>query len=130
MVEHTLLHYSPRCDRGERYASRRWLAWPTWAFRVIVPQPFPGGLNCLQRVVLGVLRASALTHDELGQRLGLAPALIAHIERELLGMGYLEEGRRLTARGAAHWPSQRRRTPTLRRPGCLPTRGVMACGPS
>lgn len=107
MPEHTLLDYRPTHERGERYHQRRWLAWPAWAHRVVAPVPAQHELDLLQRAILGVLRASRLTCDELGSLLGVAPELIAHVEHGLRCSGHLDAQRSVTEQGRASLQAER-----------------------
>lgn len=99
MGEPVLLDYGPRREPRERYRSRRWIAWPARAFRVIAPRRAASQLNCLQRAVLALLRASALSNEELAHALGLVPELVGHVVAELQAATYLDGARGLSSRG-------------------------------
>ncbi len=81
------------------YASgRRWLLWPTWAYRVLVPQPKPERLNLFQRAVLSLCRAGIVHAGEIAQRLDFDKELAAYILDQLGGMGLLDRRKQLTER--------------------------------
>lgn len=81
------------------YASgRRWLLWPTWAYRVLVPQPKPERLNLFQRAVLSLCRAGIVHTGEIAQRLDFDKELAAYILDQLGGMGLLDRRKQLTER--------------------------------
>ena len=81
------------------YASgRQWLLWPTWAYRVIVPQPKPERLNLFQRSVLSLCRAGIVHAGEIAQRLDFDKELAAYILNQLEGMGLLDRRKQLTER--------------------------------
>ena len=81
------------------YASgRQWLLWPTWAYRVIVPQPKPERLNLFQRSVLSLCRAGIVHAGEIAQRLNFDKELAAYILNQLEGMGLLDRSKQLTER--------------------------------
>lgn len=101
MAEQTLLDYRPTHERGDRYRERRWLAWPAWAHRIVAPVPVPRELDVLQRAILGVLRASTLTANEIAPLLGVAPELVAHVEHDLRCAGKLDAQRAVTEHGRA-----------------------------
>lgn len=99
VTELVVLDYGPRTADRERYAQRRWLALPVWAFRVLAPRPAPRPLNLLQAAVLTSLRASASPPSQLGARLGVHQELVTHVEHELTCAGYVDAERRPTKRG-------------------------------
>ena len=84
--ETTVLNYGQRthADPGRRN-DRVWLGWPAWAFRVVAPEVRSNRLNALQKAVLGVLRASKLTAEELGRCLGVHRELAAFVVADLQG---------------------------------------------
>ena len=99
-TETPILSYGPRAhaDPGGRN-DRVWVLWPAWAFRVVAPEFRSGGVNLLQKAVLGVLRASRLTAAELGERLGVHHELAAFIATELETQGRLDAEWTVTKRG-------------------------------
>ncbi len=98
--ETPVLSYGPRphANPGRRN-DREWLLWPARAFRVVAPELRPHGVNLLQKAVLGVLRASRLTADELGARLGVHPELAAFVAMELHTQGRIDDTWTVTGRG-------------------------------
>lgn len=81
------------------YASgRQWLLWPTWAYRVLVPQPKPERLNLFQRSVLSLCRAGIVHAGEIAQRLDFDKELAAYILDQLGSMGLLDRHKQLTER--------------------------------
>ena len=81
------------------YASgRQWLLWPTWAYRVLVPQPKPERLNLFQRAVLSLCRAGIVHAGEIAQMLDFDKELAAYILDQLGGMGLLDRRKQLTER--------------------------------
>jgi hypothetical protein len=78
---------------------RAWLLWPAWAFRIVAPEIRPRRINVLQRAVLGVLRASRLTAEEIGLRLGIHAELAAFVVAELQGEGRVDEAWNVTKAG-------------------------------
>ena len=99
-AETPILSYGPRAhaDPGSRN-DRVWVLWPAWAFRVVAPEFQSGGVNLLQKAVLGVLRASRLTAAELGERLGVHPDLAAFVATELETQGRIDAEWTITKRG-------------------------------
>ena len=81
------------CAKG-----RQWLLWPTWAYRVIVPQPKPERLNLFQRAVLSLCRAGIVHAGEIAQKLYFDKELAAYILDQLEGMGLLDRRKQLTER--------------------------------
>jgi len=70
--------------RGLRWKQRRYILWPAWAWRVVVPQAHVMALNPLQRVVLRLLAAGKRRYAEIGELLALPAELVAYIGQELV----------------------------------------------
>ena len=85
--ETPVVSYEPRAGHADpgRRNDRVWLSWPAWAFRVVAPELRSSRLNALQKAVLGVLRASKLTAEELGTCLGVHRELAAFVVADLQG---------------------------------------------
>ena len=99
-VETAVLDYGPRAhaDPGPRN-NRVWVLWPAWAFRVIAPEFRRSPVNALQKAVLGVLRASRHTAQELAERLGIHRELAAFVINELQTQGRVDDQGTVTRRG-------------------------------
>ena len=98
--ETAMLSYGqdPHANPGGRN-DRVWLGWPVWAFSVVAPELRSNRLNALQKVVLGVLRASKLTAAELGHRLGIHRELAAFVVADLQGRQHVDSDGAVTEAG-------------------------------
>jgi hypothetical protein len=97
-----VLSYRPRAPRAHDPGGRNdrvWLLWPAWAFRVIAPEFRERRINVLQKAVLAILRASKLTAQEMGHRLGINPELAAYVVSELQGHSRVDAGWNVTKAG-------------------------------
>ena len=100
--ETPVLSYRPRAPRAHDPGGRNdrvWLLWPAWAFRVIAPEFRERRINVLQKAVLAILRASKLTAEEMGHRLGINPELAAYVVSELQGQTRVDAGWNVTGAG-------------------------------
>jgi hypothetical protein len=100
--ETPVLSYRPRASRAHDPGGRNdrvWLLWPAWAFRVIAPEFRERRINVLQKAVLAILRASKLTAEEMGHRLGINPELAAYVVSELQGQTRVDPGWNVTRAG-------------------------------
>lgn len=88
----------PHANPGERN-ERAWLLWPAWAFRIVAPEFKRRRINVLQHAVLGILRASRLTADEIGYRLGIHAELAAFVVSELQEQGRVDDAWNVTRAG-------------------------------
>ncbi len=88
----TVLDYRARThERGLRWSRKRWLLWPVWAWRVVVPTSRNRNLNPVQRAVLRLHIAGVNRFDVLGELLDLDKQLMAYVVAELQGMSLLDE---------------------------------------
>lgn len=102
--ETPVLWYRPRAARAHDPGGRNdrvWLLWPAWAFRVIAPEIRERRINLLQKAVLAMLRASKMSAEEIGKRLGIHRELAAFVVLELQGQGRVDENWNLTRAGLA-----------------------------
>lgn len=94
--------FGPRVhDPGVRFKQRRFVLWPAWAWRAVVPVESAKGLNPLQRTVLRLARAGTRRYEEIAALLGLHPELIACVGQELIGLEAVDATGRVTPRGEA-----------------------------
>ena len=87
-----VLDYHARThERGLRWSKKRWLLWPVWAWRVVVPTSRSRKLNPVQRAVLRLHIAGVNRFDQLGELLDLDKQLMGYVVAELQGMSLLDE---------------------------------------
>lgn len=87
-----VLDYWPRThERGLQWSKKRWLLWPVWAWRVVVPTSRSRKLNPVQRAVLRLHIAGVNRFDQLGELLDLDKQLMGYVVAELQGMSLLDE---------------------------------------
>lgn len=89
----------------------RWVFWPVFVWRVVVPQPRPRRLNLFQKGVLGLARAGVADTETIADRLLLAPDLVSRVLTELEGMNLIDLERAPTRRGVAELEDIERETP-------------------
>jgi len=97
----------------QRYAQRRWLLWPFWAWPVAVPALRARGLNLFQHYVLALAARGVRAPAEVGARLDLGTDLAAFIARQLVDMGYLEGNGAPTHRGQRYLEKQDDQEPEI-----------------
>ena len=95
--ENPVLYFGPR--HHARWASREFLLWPAWAYRVVAPQIRRRSLNVLQRAVLGLCRAGSFKATGISADLSIHVDLAAFVLRELSDLGYLDKAGCPNARG-------------------------------
>lgn len=94
-----VLNYRPRSPVRYRDRSQLYILWPTYAYRVLAPQPFNSVANPFQRAVLGFFHMGVTRPEQISSELRLHPDLIVLIEGELVGMGLLGRDHALTQKG-------------------------------
>ncbi len=109
---------TPIIDMGpnslpQRYAQRRWLLWPFWAWPVAVPARRVRGLNLFQHYVLALAARGVRAPAELGSRLDLGTDLASFIARQLVDMGYLEGNGEPSHRGQRYLEEQDDQEPEI-----------------
>lgn len=77
----------------------RWVLWPVFAWRVVVPIPKQRTLNMFQRAALGLARAGVCRVVDVAERLMIAPDLVGLVTQELRSMGMLDHAGAPTKRG-------------------------------
>jgi hypothetical protein len=78
--------------------ARRWLVWPVFAYRVLLPSPGNPPFNVFQRAALDMCRAGVRDAEEIARRFALPLDLVGFVVEQLLGMGMLDDTRAPTAR--------------------------------
>ena len=87
--ERPALNFGPRSHA--RWNSRRFLLWPTWAYRVVAPRVRQRELNVLQRAVMGLCRAGVHRIDSIAEHLSVHIDLAAFILVELKDLRYIDQ---------------------------------------
>lgn len=87
--ERPALNFGPRSHA--RWSSRRFLLWPTWAYRVVAPRVRQREFNVLQRAVMGLCRAGVHRVDSIAEHLSVHTDLAAFILVELKDLGYIDQ---------------------------------------
>ncbi len=110
-MKNTFDKLTPIIDMGpntlpQRYAQRRWLLWPFWAWPVAVPARRVRGLNLFQHYVLALAARGIRTPADVGSRLDLGTDLAAFIAKQLVDMGFLEGNGAPTHRGQRYLEEQ------------------------
>lgn len=95
----TLMYQLRAHGHPGRRNDRFWFCWPALAYRVVAPVQRTRQMNVLQRTILGVLRSTNLTAQEIAVRLGIHRELVAHVVMELQVQGRLNEDWEITERG-------------------------------
>jgi hypothetical protein len=78
--------------------TRKWVLWPAFAYKVLLPARRDSAFNLFQRTVLGLCHAKVRAPSELQARLALPEELVAFILEQLQGMGLLDEANAPTPR--------------------------------
>lgn len=76
-----------RCD------SLRWILWPAFAFRVMLPGPSNPPFNIIQRGVLEMCRAGVREIESISKHLALPADLVRFVAEQLRGMDVLDDMR-------------------------------------
>jgi len=76
-----------------RWEARKWLVWPAFAFKVLLPARDNPPFNVFQRAVLDMCRAGVRDAEEISRRLALPVDLVGFVVEQLLGMGALDHTR-------------------------------------
>lgn len=96
----SVLDFGPMTHRrGVRWARRRNLLWPVYAWQVVAPEPRERSLNVLQRAVLRLHVTGTREHVKVGALLGIDPELVAFIAEELRQSAYIDEEGKATGSG-------------------------------
>lgn len=77
----------------------RWILWPTYAWRVLVPTTREHPLNIFERAVLKILRTGELDVSRISEMLELSPELVGLILLELEEKHCIKVGGAITQRG-------------------------------
>lgn len=78
--------------------TRKWVLWPAFAYKVLLPAPRDSAFNLFQRTVLDLCRAKVRAPSEIQARLVLPEELVTFILEQLQGMGLLDEANAPTPR--------------------------------
>lgn len=79
---------------------RRWLIWPAYAYRILIPSRQKAHFNIFQRVVLQLCRAGIHGNAEMAASCALSAELVAYIVEQLISMDLLDRERMLTSRAS------------------------------
>lgn len=96
-VDSPVLSFLKRYPR--HIVSKRYLLWPAWHYRVVVPMERSQILNILQKAVLGLCAAGLRRASDISTRLHLHLELVAHILTELRDFNLVDRTGAPTARG-------------------------------
>jgi hypothetical protein len=91
------LFYRPRAHKKPK--SRRYILWPSWAYRVIAPNVQQRKINILQKAVMGLLFARVSNAESIAESLAIHKDLVLFIISELNNHGYLDSKAILTQKG-------------------------------
>ena len=81
-----------------RWNTRRWLLWPAFAYKVLLPVRGNPPFNVFQQAALDMCRAGVREVEDISRRLALPVDLVSFVVEQLLGMGALDDTRSLTPR--------------------------------
>jgi hypothetical protein len=92
--------------------SRKYLAWPILAYKVLAPKPVQRKVNVFQKAVLGLCRAGKDDLYEISSYLQLDGEIVRFILSELRQAGYIDGNNKITGIGNQLWLSDIERPPT------------------
>jgi hypothetical protein len=81
-----------------RWKTRRWILWPAFAFKVLLPARANPPFNVFQRAALDMCRAGVRDAEEIARRLTLPTDLVGFVLEQLRSMDALDDARSPTAR--------------------------------
>lgn len=73
------------------WGSRRWILWPAFAYRVMLPGPSNPPFNIIQRGILEMCRAGVRDIESITKQLALPLDLVRFVIEQLYGMGVLDD---------------------------------------
>lgn len=76
-----------------RWETQRWLLWPAFAYRVLLPSRSNPPFNAFQRAVLDMCSAGVRDAEAIARRLSLPLDLVTFVVEQLLAMGMLDDAR-------------------------------------
>ena len=77
----------------------RWVLWPAWCWRVLVPDPVESRLNTFTRVIARLWQAGVHEPDEMAALTRLHPDMCRQILEMLRQLHFIDRHRRLTVKG-------------------------------
>lgn len=92
-----IVYYGPRAHA--KTASRHWILWPAFVYRVVAPEVRERQINIFEKAVLGLCRTGENDPDRIAEHLDLHGDLIDVILRELQDRKLLKAGRLPTSLG-------------------------------
>lgn len=88
-----VVDYRPNCLPHEKVSKKtqRWILWPAYAYKVIVPRQKKNNINIFQKYVLLLCRAGVTSPIEIGDKLDIGKDLAAYIIQQLRGRGFIDD---------------------------------------
>jgi hypothetical protein len=94
-----LLRFQPLSKAPARSCYTIRLAWPVFAWRVVVPDVFQAKITPLERAVLRLARAGVFTSEQMAALLDMPPGLVKSVQNTCADLEYLDNGFRLAEAG-------------------------------
>jgi len=77
---------------------KRWVLWPVWAFKVLVPEPRPRTFDVFQTAILRLCNAGLVRIEDIKDRLALDRDLVAFVVLQLQSIGLIDSNGRPSPR--------------------------------
>lgn len=85
-------------SRPLRWGARRWILWPAYAYKVLLPMRGQPPFNVFQRAMLDLCRAGVRHDDDIARRLALPQDLVNFVLAQLHATDALDDARAPTTR--------------------------------